>query len=115
MGGNAFSDCGIDGVRDMEVDDRRTLGGMANGGVVPKANGGEYDKGTKACWVMAVGEVPGPELGLNEETGLETMLVLELGRRVINAGFRLACSSSTQSVRFNHTAHNKGTHHRQAC
>ena len=85
----------MEGVREMEVEDRRAVGGIANGGVVPRANGGEYDSGTRACCcVVAFGDVPGP--GLNEETGLETILVLELGLRVINAGFRLACSSSAR-------------------
>lgn len=93
VGGKTLSACGTDGGRDKdEVEGRRALAGMANGGVVDRANGGEYDSGTSACCVVAVGEVPGP--GLNEDTGRETTLVLELGRRDMPAGFRLACSSS---------------------
>jgi hypothetical protein len=97
-GGKAFI-CGIDGARDNEVEALRAAGGMAKGGVEDRANGGEYDKATKAWLVVAVGDVPVPEAGLNDDTGRVTTEVLELGRRARPAGTREACSSSAVSLK----------------
>jgi hypothetical protein len=40
--------CDMDGWRVSDVDDRLMDSGIANGGVVDKANGGEYESGTRA-------------------------------------------------------------------
>jgi hypothetical protein len=62
--------------------------------VEARAKGGEYDKGTRAWLVVAVGDVPATDAGLNEETGRVTIEVLVLGRRARPAGIREACSRS---------------------
>jgi hypothetical protein len=50
IGGKTFIACGMEGGRVIDVFEFwRTVGGIANGGVVDKPNGGEYDIGTKAC------------------------------------------------------------------
>lgn len=76
VGGKTFRDCGMVGGRLRRgVDILLAVGGIANGGVVASAKGGEYDKGTIAvcCGVGAL------VAGLKADTGLETTLVRELG------------------------------------
>ena len=82
----------------------RDTAGMANGGVVDKPNGGEYDMGTTTFFVgcgavVADGDVAA-EAGLNDETGRVTTLGRELGRRVnaVECGFLEAWSTSASSA-----------------
>ena len=57
---------------------RDERGGMAKGGVVDMANGGEYDAGTVSGFSVA-GLVA--VAGRKDETGRLTTLMRELGRR----------------------------------
>ena len=87
--------------------------GMANGGVVDSANGGEYDNGTTAfCGVGGnVDAATGVAAGLKADTGRETTLVLELGLRDEILGFFDAWSSSTLQSARAITLHRSVTYH----